>query len=381
RQTNIVKPLDWPRYPYPFIYGQVDHRLFPIAEWRECSRQALGTKWLDSWTADSHGNDDPMLVEQIRTRLLPRRGIMAREDEVLVTMGAQHALYLIASLLVSRGTQVGLEDPGYPDVRNIFGLRTNKVQPIQVDASGLITDDRLVGCDLIYTTPSHQAPTTVTMPEARRQELLEAAQRHRILVIEDDYEFETNYVRASSPALKSIDRSSRVIYVGSLSKTLFPGLRLGYLVADRAFIAEARALRRLMVRHPPSNNQRTAALFLALGHHDALVMRLRRAYSERWRVMSEALRTIAPELDYVKSAGGTSYWVRGPASLDARVLAEQARQEGLLLEPGDIYFSEQPSPQNFFRLGFSSIDVSQIEPGIRLLTKLFSHQHAQTGNA
>ena len=112
-QENISKPLDWQSYTYPFIYGQVDHNLFPLAEWRDCARQALGKKWLGSWTNDTWASDDPLLVEQIRRRILPRRGIMASDDEILVTLGAQNALYLLSSLLVDGNTRVAMEEPGY----------------------------------------------------------------------------------------------------------------------------------------------------------------------------------------------------------------------------------------------------------------------------
>src|SRR5438105_2085324 len=101
----LSKPLDWQTYTYPFIYGQVDHTLFPLAEWRDCARQALGKKWLGSWTNDTWAHDDPLLVEQIRRRILPRRGIMASDAEVLITLGAQNALFLLTSLLVDGSTR------------------------------------------------------------------------------------------------------------------------------------------------------------------------------------------------------------------------------------------------------------------------------------
>ena len=119
---NAVKPLDWQDYEFPFIYGQVDHTLFPLAEWRDCTRQALGKKWFGAWTNDTWSTDDPLLVEQIRRRILPRRGIMAADDEILVTLGAQNSLFLLTSLLVDRGTTVAMEDPGYPDARAFRGI-------------------------------------------------------------------------------------------------------------------------------------------------------------------------------------------------------------------------------------------------------------------
>ena len=251
RQPHISKPQDWQSYAYPFISNQVDPTLFPIAAWRECSRQAMGRRGMDAWTSDTSGNDDPALTEQIRTRLLPRRGIMVTGDQILVTMGGQNALYLLASLLISPDTRVAIEDPGYPDARNIFALKTKRMRPIQVDNLGLPVDKRLDSCDYAYVTPSHQSPTTPTLPLDRRRELLERAAAHDFIIIEDDYEAETNYVSEPTPALKSLDAGERVVYVGSLSKTLFPGLRLGYLVAPAELISEARALRQLMLRHPP----------------------------------------------------------------------------------------------------------------------------------
>ncbi len=369
-QENLNKPRDWQNYPYPFIYGQVDQGLFPIAAWRECSRQALGRKGMDAWTSDAYTLDDPMLIEQIRTRLLPRRGILVGEDNILVTLGAQNALYMLSSLLMRSETVVGIENPGYPDVRNIVGLKTENIRPIEVDGEGLPLDDRLEGCDYLYTTPSHQFPTTVTMPMSRRRKLLAEAEKRDFVIIEDDYEFETNYVSDPTPALKSLDKLDRVIYVGSLSKTLFPGLRLGYVVGASALIDELRALRRLMLRHPPNNNQRTTALFLALGHHDSLIHKLHKTYHARWECLGAALSRYLPNMSDAPSFGGTSFWVRGPKGLDSGELAEQALEEGVIIEPGSVCFAQVPAPRNYFRLGFSSIPLERIEPGIEILGRL-----------
>lgn len=368
-QEIWVKPLDWQNLPYPFIYGQVDHNLFPLAEWRECNRQALGKKWLGAWTNDTWSADDPLLVEQIRRRILPRRGIMASDDEILVTLGAQNALFLLGELLVGEATRVGMEEPGFPDVRNIFALHTKAITPIRVDDQGLTLSPELEKVDIVFTTPSHQFPTTVTMPLERRMALLAKAREKDFVIIEDDYEFETNYVNEPCPALKSLDDDGRVIYVGSLSKTTFPGLRLGFMVGPRKLIAEARALRRLMVRHPPNNNQRTAALFLSLGHHDTLIRRLHKAYRERWEIMGKALAEHMPLSARSPTFGGTAYWVKGPERIDSEVLAQEALKKGIFIEPMRLTFAVRNQPRNFFRLAFSSIAGEKIEPGIKLLAE------------
>tara|TARA_E500000331_G_scaffold357553_2_gene419669 strand:- start:584 stop:2056 length:1473 start_codon:yes stop_codon:yes gene_type:complete len=368
-QENIVKPTDWRLFRYPFIYGQVDEELFPVNAWRECSRQALGRRGMDAWTGDSRERDDPMLVEQIRTRLLPRRGIYADTDEILITMGAQNALYLLSSLLMTPTTSVIMEEPGYTDARNIFALKTPRITLVPVDERGLPVDDRLDEANYVFTTPSHQFPTTVTMPMERREALLLKAATQDFVIIEDDYEAETNYVKDPTPALKTLDQDGHVIYVGSLSKTMFPGLRLGYLVASRQLIAEARSLRRLMLRHAPNNNQRTAALFLSLGYHDTLVNRLHRAYRERWREMGEALQTYMPNSTRQPTFGGTSFWVKGPTGICGDELAAVAKTHDVIIEPGSVHFGETPKPRNYFRLGFSSISEKDIKSGIKALSK------------
>ncbi len=369
-QRHISKPPDWRRYPYPFIYGQVDPRLFPLAAWRDCSRRALGRLAVDEWSADQFLSDDPLLLEQIRTRVLPRRGVRATDDQILITMGAQNALWLVASLLLSDDIRVGLENPGYADARNIFALRSNRLRPLAVDDAGLIVDPRVDDCDYVYVTPSHQSPTTVTMPYERRIELLARAEKRDFVIIEDDYEGEANFVHEATPALKSLDTGGRVIYVGSLSKSIAPGLRLGYLVASPKLIAELRHLRRLVLRHPPANNQRCVALFLADGHFDSLLHRLHKVYRERWQVMGEALAKHLPQSHRTPAFGGTSFWVEGPEDLDAGALAVRALEQGVLIEPGDVHFMTSPPPMNCFRLGFSSIDSSRIEPGIKILADL-----------
>jgi GntR family transcriptional regulator / MocR family aminotransferase len=371
---NISKPLDWQNYAYPFIYGQVDHDLFPIAEWRDCARQALGRRWLGTWTNDTWDHDDELLVEQIRRRLLPRRGIMAHEQEILITLGAQNALYLLARLLVQKGTPVAMEEPGFPDARNIFALREAQIEFMPIDDGGAVVSERLSRSAVVFATPSHQFPTTVTMPIERRLQLLDLASRRDLLIIEDDYEFETNYVGEPCPALKSLDEEGRVIYVGSLSKTLFPGLRLGFMVGPKALIEEARALRRLMIRHTPNNNQRTAALFLSLGHHDSLIRRLHRTYGARWAILGDALRRHLPGCATIPSFGGTSFWVKGPDGLDAEHLAHAARQRSVFIEPGRINYARPPLPCSEFRLGFSSIDESRIEDGIRHLAQVITQE-------
>lgn len=369
-QRNIVKPADWQRYPYPFIYGQFDPAMFPIPDWRECCMKALSVLGIHDWASDLIANDDSLLIDQIRSRVLPRRGVWATDDEIIVTVGAQQALYLIADLLMTPASVVGIEDPGYPDARNIFAARTGELRRIPVDREGLTLGAPLSECDYVMVTPSHQCPTTVTMPLERREALLALAEKDDFVVIEDDFESENGFFVDSKPALKSLDRSDRVLYIGSLSKTFAPGLRLGYIVGPREVVREARALRRLMLRHPSAFIQHAYALFLSLGHHDSLLRRLAQVYPERAAALTRAVRAHLPDSTVVPVTGGASCWVSGPTWLDTRVLADAAAKRGILIEPGDVFFMSESPPTNHMRLGFSSIEADRIDDGIRELGAL-----------
>jgi GntR family transcriptional regulator/MocR family aminotransferase len=376
RQRNIVKPKDWQKYPYPFIYGQFDPAQMPVAGWRECSIQALSTVEVRGWAGDLIDGDDTLLIEQIQTRLLGRRGVWAAPDEVLITVGAQHALFLLATLLVGAATTVGVEDPGYPDARNIFASRTPSVVALPLDADGLALSAGLDACEYVYITPSHQCPTNVTMPLARRAALLDWAERRDRVLIEDDYEIELGFEGRVQPALKSLDRTGRVLYVSSLSKTLAPGIRLGYIVASRELIRELRALRRLMLRHPAANNERSVGLFLAMGYHDALLRRLKQTYAERAPAVAFALARYLPDVAFRTVAGASSFWLRFPGGVDTRALAAVAERHGVLIEPGDVFFATDSfascAPRNYARLGFASIATERIEPGLAALAAAYA---------
>ncbi|MCZ4282489.1 PLP-dependent aminotransferase family protein [Kiloniella laminariae] len=366
-------PKNWQHKPYPFIYGQPDRGLFPLTAWRECSRLALSTRDMADWIHDDKIYDDPQLVEQIRTRLLPARGIHVSSDQILVTLGGQNALYMLAGLLVRKNTRVAIENPGYPDAKNIMRLFTEKLTPIPVDEQGMVVDERLNDCDYAFVTPSHQCPTTVTMPLSRRCKLLEKAEEQDFIVIEDDYENEINYFKSASPSLKALDTNNRVIYISSLSKTLFPGLRVGYVVAAPELIAQLSDFRRLVVRYTPSNNQRTVALFLSHGYYDSLIYSLRKRWHRRWEAVSEALDSFLPQCSYPHSSGGTSYWVRVPEQLSADTLVKEAYNDGVLIESGRPFFLERPAPDTYIRIGFTSIETAKIEPGIKQLASTIEH--------
>lgn len=372
RQRNIVKPESWQSQPYPFVYAQFDASQFPTAEWRECCTRALSVLDIRSWAPDLITNDDPALIDEIRSQVLPRRGVWAEKEEIVITVGAQHALYLLTDLLIHNHTVVGMEDPGYPDARNTFTRRTERLMPLAVDDEGLRITHAIKECDYIFVTPSHHCPTSVTMPMARRKALLELAAKSDTIIIEDDYETENRYDSHPTPALKSLDQHGRVIYVGSLSKSFAPGLRVGYIVAPQELTHELRALRRLMLRHPSAYIQRAFSLFISLGHYHSLLRRLSHQYAERAQALTDAINTHLPEFELVPISGGSSCWLKAPQGTDTQVLASMALLEGVVIEPGHVFYHRPgPTNNNYLRLGFASIDKEKIPAGIQRLAKVY----------
>ena len=367
---QISKPRDWQSYRYPFLFGQFDPALFPIQSWRDSVAMASSVSSVNEWAGDLIDEDDPELVAQLRSQVLTRHAVWAAPDEVMVTLGAQQALYLALRLLVGGGTRVAVEEPGYPDTRNMVRLAGGRLHRLAVDAAGAVPDAGLAGCRVAVLTPGRHCPTTVTMTAERRQAFLAAARAHDLMLVEDDYDADLFGEGGAVPPLKSQDSEGRVVYVGSLSKVLAPGLRLGYVVAAAPIIRELRVLRRIMLRHPPSNNQRTMAMFISLGHYRAHLRRLAEVLAERAAIMDRLLPAYLPQCRWQRGPGAASYWVEGPDGLDARALAEAARGQGVLIEPGDVFFDAQGGGRSCFRLGFSSIRTDRIEDGMARLGAL-----------
>ncbi|MEJ8472792.1 PLP-dependent aminotransferase family protein [Roseibium algae] len=369
---NIKKPSNWRTFEYPFIYGQLALDKTSVARWRDCVRLAGTAQHAMTWIGDLVDQDDEMLVDQIIRRMLPQRGFRAEPDEILVTVGAQNALFLAAHLFCQTGVRVDLEEPGYVDARNIFKAFGAEIHAHQVDSNGMRVGDDLNGTDLVYVTPGHQSPTNVTMSMERRLGLLARAEIQDFIVLEDDYEHELNFVGAQKPSLRSFDRTGRVIHVSSLSKALFPGLRLGFIAADARIITELRSLRRLMYRHPSALDQRAMALFLAEGHYDSHTRRQRKLLSQKWKRMFQLIERYLPDCHATMTTGGSAVWLRLPEGVNATDVQAKAAEEGVLVESGDIHFSSPKPPRNRLRLGFGAIDEDKIGPGLKRLGQVLS---------
>ena len=372
-RRRIIKPKDWRSMPYPFVFGEMDSTIFKHTEWRECARQAMGKRDFDIM-ASNEATDDPMLVDYVLARMLPRRGITASREQILITVGAQNALWLATELLTRSPLKAVCENPGYPDTAQTLSWCGAEVTTVDVDQYGLPPNKIPLGTQAVFVTPSHHAPTGVTLSRERRLRLLEQARDQDFVIVEDDYEFEMSFIEPPSPALKAIDKDERVLYAGSFSKALFPGLRLGYLVGPEQVIAEARELRAMMLRHPPGHLQRTAAYFLAQGHYDLLIRDMRREFAKRRTAVVEAIGKTELKMAGAAQFGGSSLWIKAPDGTDTEDLAARLLEVGVVIEPGAPFFSGQSSPKEFFRLGYSSIPDGRIAEGIRRIAAMVAER-------
>lgn len=367
---EIDKPADWFDAPYPFIAGQVEHDRFPARAWERSLREALHKPHLHHSIRDDLVGDDPLLVRQIIDRILPGRGVFADESQVMITLGSQQGLAMLATLLLDPTRAILMEDPGYLDARHIFQRSGARVLPLPVDEDGPIVPETTAGVDVVYTTPSHHNPTNVTMSLDRRHALLQRASHAGTVVIEDDYDSEFRYHGAPSPSLKSLDTCGNVVYLGTFSKFLSPGLRLGFMVGSPELIAAAKKERRYTVRHAPGQIQRAMALFIQSGDYHRTLRMTRDRMSRKYDLITEAAAAHLPLENFSFPPGGVSLWADAGPDIPVDRLLPAAAAQGIIIERGDIFFFRPPATHHI-RIGFGAIAESRIVPGIRKLGQVF----------
>jgi len=370
---------DWERYPFPFIDGPFDRSLFPIAEWREASRGAMALSAVEAWSRDAGDTDDPALIYELRKKVLPRRGISARAEDILMTTGAQQGLHLVCEALVHRGSTVGVENPCSPDLRQLLLGKGATLEFFDVDEHGLTLDEeRLAKCDIVFTSPSRQRPTGVAMPRERRLELLHLAKQHDLIIVEDDYQWEAGFAFSDTRALRGEPDGTDVIYVASLAQPLAAAVRLGVLIAPTPIIRAARAARRITARCPALTLQSTFAQMLSLGLYAKGLRRVETAFARRMAALQDALNHYLPRrVSFIAPRLGATAWVSGPDDLDVSRFVKRAEAYGALIEPVGEYYA-QNAPSNVFRLGVSGIEEGSIREGVARVAQALRDSMGQT---
>lgn len=343
--------------------------LFPIALWTKttvrCLRQ-ISTRQLMGC--------DPLGYKPLRNAIAEylglSRGVRCVPEQVAVVSGVQEALDLAGRLLLKRGDQVCVENPGYPGAALAFEALGAKVFAVGIDEQGVkIPQLRTHNVRLIYVTPGHQFPLGTTMSLARRLELLEWAIGSGATIFEDDYDSEYRYLGRPIPALQSLDTSGSVLYAGSFSKVLFPAMRLGYVVIPAELVHYFEAALSLTLRHTPLLEQLVLNDFIVEGHFGRHVRRMREVYAERLSVLLEEARTkLGGLLDVSSVEAGlqTAAWLCG--EVDAESVAVAAAKRNVDVTPLNRY-SLGPLEREGLQLGFAALDVKEIRRGVRELAR------------
>ena len=294
------------------------------------------------------------------------RGLNCAPEQVAIVSGVQEALDLVARLVLNPGDRVAMEDPGYPGAAMSFEAVGAKISALPVDGEGMqLREASLRGAYLVYITPGHQFPLGMTMSLPRRLQLLEWARRSGALILEDDYDGEFRYVGRPVPSLQGLDQHSLVLFTGSLSKVLFPSLRLGYLVVPLDLIDSFSAALSITRRHAPLLEQTVLCDFLTDGHFGRHLRRMREVYAERLSVLLESARQHLAGLlsiSGVEAGLQTAAWLA--PGLNAESVAAAARKRNVEVIPLNWYSIRRNLTEGL-QLGFAAVDAKEIRRGVR----------------
>jgi GntR family transcriptional regulator/MocR family aminotransferase len=371
RETPVIISKDSERPRIDFWYGRPDARQFPIKAWQRLIMQKLAAP--AAGLAD-YGEQagDPDLRTAISEHISTTRGFLAGSDRIVITSGAQEALNIIARLLIRESVEVAIENPGYASAAALFRSYHARLMPIAVDRDGICVDALSgVNAKLVYTTPSHQFPTGALMTLERRQGLLAWAQSANAYIVEDDYDSEIIYDRPPIAALAALDQHDRVIYVGSFSKSLGAGLRLGFLILPPELVESAVAIKSMTSYGQPWLEQSALASLMHAGSFRSHLRRIRTVYRLRRDTLIAALRSaFGDDIEISGESSGLHFvWTLPPGFPTADELTAEARKLGVgLYSParaGAIQIGAAGAPERRLLMGYSALTPIEIEVAVK----------------
>lgn len=362
-----------PPYRFDFRIGLSDNSAFPFQVWQ---RILLRSQRILSKvpTAYSDPQGQAPLREAIAKHVSTIRAVAVLADDIVVTGGTQQTLDMLARVLVTAGqTNVVFEDPGYSPARIAFAAAGANVVTVPVDENGIIVEKIPSGANIIYVTPTHQFPLGYTMSIARRVALLNFAHTHGIVIIEDDYDSEFRYKGRPHDALQNLDHNESVFYIGTFSKSLFPSLRIGFLLTPQWARHALVAAKRFSDWHNPILEQETLATFIAEGHLTRHIRKMRKVYGERRTALTNAIASHCSDLlDPISVDCGLHLSALLKGNLMASTIAVQAEEIGMGLYSLDRY-PIAGNGQNGFAFGLGMIRTEQIDEAINSLAGLMRH--------
>ena len=346
----------------PFTPGMADFSAFPVALWQRLQNKHWRMTYPDMLDYSSSGGYAP-LRRAVADYLHMFRSVVLDLDQVIITSGTQESLELCAQLLADQGDTVWLEDPAYWGAGKAFMATGLKIHPVPVDEHGIApqANDRHAPPRLIYVTPSHQYPTGAVMSLERRHQILSLANEHQAWVLEDDYDSEFRFSGPPIASLAGLDTQGRVLYLGSFSKVLYPGLKLAYVVVPKGLAAAFKAAHYDLNRPGQMPVQAALAEFIDMGHFAACLRKARQSYAQRRHCLLEALQPcLGTHARITGAEQGLHLCVRLPDHLDDQALARQLGKLGLVVRPLSAYCLKRRDLRGLV-IGYGYAPLAQIQ--------------------
>jgi GntR family transcriptional regulator/MocR family aminotransferase len=351
---------------YDFVYGGSNVGHFPFAAWRRILlRNARKAPVRDLHYGSAAGNVG--LREAIARHVRRSRAVVCDASQVIVVSGSQQALDLVVRVLLEPGEEAAIEDPHYQGTRHVLRTAGVQIHSIRVDRDGVMTHRLPDSAQVAFVTPSHQFPTGVVLTLPRRLELLAWAKRRNAIVVEDDYDGEFRYDGQPLESLQGLDHEGRVIYIGTFSRTIFPSLRIGYLIAPRPLVPAFEAAKWLCDRHTATLEQQTLAEFITNGMYERYLHRVRRSNALRREALLEAIgRFIGDRAELTGEAAGAHVVLWPKRRISEHALVDEARARGVGVYGVGPYHAMRSARAGLI-LGYSRMTEADICEGVRRL--------------
>ncbi len=358
-----------------FAGGEPAVELYPMEKFQEASAKAL-EEFGRTCLAYSATEGVDLLRDIIAKERMKAVGVTCTKDNIAVTNGSQQGIEFTAKMFIDEGDVIICEGPTYLASINAFNSYMGKTVQVPIDENGMIMEElekaleAYPSAKFIYTIPDFQNPSGVCMSLERRKKLVEIAEKHDILVLEDNPYIELRFAGEKLPAVKSFDTKGYVVYLGSFSKIAVPGARIGWICADEKMIEAYGKIKQASDLQPNTITQYQLIKFMQLNDMDAHIESLAPFYKEKGERMLAAIEREFPEgTQYTKSQGGLFTWVTLPKHINASELFKQAVNNAVAFVPGQPFFAE-PGNENYMRISYSKATLEQIDEGIARLGKL-----------
>lgn len=350
---------------YDFAYGRSDVEVFPFEMWRRILLRHARSAPVREFDYGPAGGSLG-LREAIAVHLRRSRAVVCDASQVIVVNGSQQALDLIVRVLVECGDSVAIEDPHYLGAREVLRGAGARLRAVPVDRDGLDPESLPRNARLALVTPSHQFPTGSILSLSRRMALLEWAGRNNAVIVEDDYDGEFRYDDQPLESLQGLDTEGRVIYIGTFSRTIYPALRIGYLVAPKGLVSALLAAKWLCDRHTATLEQETLAEFIASGVYERHLRRVRRRNTARRKALLKAIQHYMPQVEITGDGAGAHLVIWPSHRMSEETLIGRAASHSVGVYGIARYFLSQPTRPGLL-LGYTRLNEQQIREGIRRL--------------